>query len=1027
MTPRIGSRFDLEKLRTGCVQMENMLPTPFGGVVKRPGITLGTWLGNSSRSRAITFRRSATESSIIILGAGWGRSEAGLTTQTVAWVTATNYKVGDVVTVSSIQYYCTEDHTAGATFAGDSAYWYQLTNAITGTNLGSNTSVHFPIPYSAVQTFQLKYDQTNDVMFFTHPEFPPYRLIFRGDNYGRYEGSTLVAGGNWVFEKVPFQFAPYLDLNETRIAVQVQYTGIRNWADSWVTATAYKTGDIIQGTGATAGRIYECLQDHTSAAADQPGVGANTATYWTQLATGYVVGDRVLAINGIYKGQIFTCHTAHGGATADAVDEPGVGSAWATYWNLGTSSATVAAWATNTNYVAGNKVKQGNVIYEAKTSHRSSTPVTGLYGRSGGNQPGLGQYWTLFWKISSAGTDLSGLEFNLVATEDLFTSDDVGTNWLLELGTTGRYADYNLASAGTGEFGPNESLFIQGTYLVTTTWGTGTAMIGSLYIEESLDGVTWSKIKDWNITAANDGNISYEGEAPDVGAWYRIGGSKTSGGSGGNFRIEAVSSVIKLPFLIESYTSATVVGGKLITVNDQLPPAAAIGVSTTNYRKPAFSPTEGYPRAVCFHDGRIWYAGTTAKGSRIWGSKLDDFYNFLTGSLEDSGLDLTLGATEANDILWLASHNRAMVVGTSGQEWTIDGGDAETVITPTKARARMRTRHGCADIAPQVVAESLLFFTRSGAQLREFTYSFQLDGFTAPDMTQLIGGLWDGEGARSVAYTSIPFPILWIVDIRGKLWAFVYDREQNVIAWSKHTLTTGDRFWSVAADHDSVTGIDFPFFTIQKEINGTRHYLAARFNQFGWPNASTEYTEYLTGVSVISGTMDNEAGGSGYTTTDGDTTITGLVAPSLNNRTVRAFDGFTYSGEATYNNSGSITFENWTPDPDAAGIIIGETISATLQAFPLDAMIQDGTGQGRKWRVNRCQLLLHRAQFGQYSDTPNGTFYDVQYDESGLFSGRVDIHIASDWADTTQFTIKHSTPGLFGVLGYVLKGEVSGS
>ena len=112
MTPRIGSRFDLEKLRTGCVQMENMLPTPFGGVVKRPGITLGTWLGNSSRSRAITFRRSATESSIIILGAGWGRSEAGLTTQTVAWVTARNYKVGDVVTVSSIEYYCTEAQLA---------------------------------------------------------------------------------------------------------------------------------------------------------------------------------------------------------------------------------------------------------------------------------------------------------------------------------------------------------------------------------------------------------------------------------------------------------------------------------------------------------------------------------------------------------------------------------------------------------------------------------------------------------------------------------------------------------------------------------------------------------------------------------------------------------------------------------------------------------------------------------------------------------------------------------------------------
>jgi hypothetical protein len=686
---------------------------------------------------------------------------------------------------------------------------------------------------------------------------------------------------------------------------------------------------------------------------------------------------------------------------------------------------TIAAWAAGTTYSATNKVRWNSVIYECRQSHVASAPINGRYGKSGGNRPSDGQAWTSFWKISSAGNDLSGLAFNLVATEDLFTSSDVGTNWLLELGTTGRYDSITL-SAGT-IIGPTEPLFIQGSFLVTTSWTSGSAMLGSLALEESLDGVTWSKIKDWTQTAANDGNISYDGTAPDVGAWYRISANRgISGGTGGQMKIEAVSSVIKIPFLVESYTSATVVGGKLITVNDQLPPAAAIGVSTTNYRKPAFSPTEGYPRAVCFHDGRIWWAGTTGKGSRIWGSKLDDFYIFLTGSLDDSGLDVTLGATEANDILWMSSHNRAMVVGTSGQEWTIDGGDAETVITPTKARARLRTRYGSADIAPQAVAESLLFFPRSGASLREFTYSFQLDGFTAPDMTQLIGGLiYSGGGVKCAAYTSVPFPILWVVGTVGNLWSFVYDREQNILAWALHTLPSGDTFHSVAATYDLATNVDVPFFTIKKVVNSVTHYIAANIAPVAFVTSLTESEQFTDdfNLSLFGGTMDNEQNVN-FTTTAGNTTVTS-VSSRFTGRSVVAFDGRTYSSAVTYDGSGSIVFTGY--DPDGTYVRIGEVINSTLQAFPLDAMLQDGTGQGRKWRINRSQLLLHRSQFGQYSDTPTGDFYDIEYASTAPFSGRIDAHIGGDWADTTQFTIRHNTPGFFGLLGYVLKGEVSGS
>ena len=49
----------------------------------------------------------------------------------IAWVTTHNYKLGDVVLETSY-YECITDHTAGATFAGDSAYW-KVMNALSGS------------------------------------------------------------------------------------------------------------------------------------------------------------------------------------------------------------------------------------------------------------------------------------------------------------------------------------------------------------------------------------------------------------------------------------------------------------------------------------------------------------------------------------------------------------------------------------------------------------------------------------------------------------------------------------------------------------------------------------------------------------------------------------------------------------------------------------------------------------------------------------------------------------------------------
>lgn len=108
----------------------------------------------------------------------------------------------------------------------------------------------------------------------------------------------------------------------------------------WSVDIDYVAGDVVQNDGSS----YACILDHTASASDEPGVGANTATYWQLLASAGVDGE-TLNWEGAWQtstayslydavsngGSSYICIQAH---TSSASDEPGVGANTATYWNV---------------------------------------------------------------------------------------------------------------------------------------------------------------------------------------------------------------------------------------------------------------------------------------------------------------------------------------------------------------------------------------------------------------------------------------------------------------------------------------------------------------------------------------------------------------------------------------------------------------------------------------------------------------------------------------------------------------------
>lgn len=134
------------------------------------------------------------------------------------------------------------------------------------------------------------------------------------------------------------------------------------WQGPWQTATAYTVPQFVSNDGAS----YVCIQDHTSGASTEPGVGGSYMTYWDLLAAAGGAGDvtaaanfgtdnRVVRSDGTLKGVQST-----GVAIDDSNNVTGIAALSATTLELGHASDT-----TFTRVSAGVVAIEGNNILTA--------------------------------------------------------------------------------------------------------------------------------------------------------------------------------------------------------------------------------------------------------------------------------------------------------------------------------------------------------------------------------------------------------------------------------------------------------------------------------------------------------------------------------------------------------------------------------------------------------------------------------------------------------------------------------------
>lgn len=567
---------------------------------------------------------------------------------------------------------------------------------------------------------------------------------------------------------------------------------------------------------------------------------------------------------------------------------------------------------------------------------------------------------------------------NLVASAAVFEAGDVGGYY--EIGHT--RATMNVTRALTGA-GTSSTLRVLGKWDLTTfgTWGAGT-----VFLEQSSDGSTgWETLRSWESTASNQRNVQANGDLEEE-KYLRIRYTG-SGNSGSTANLEAAEALVKGVVKITGFTDSTHAAG---TVTRTLSATTA----TTHWSEGAFSTRRGFPRSVCLHQQRLIFGGTEFQAQTVWGSLVDDFHKFLFSEKDDAAFAFTIASSARNSVNWIASQREALVVGTTGEEYTVSPSESNGVITPTNVTVKRETRYGSKYLPAILVNDATLFIQRQGSKMREFTYSFERDAYVAPDLTLLAEHV-TRAGVVQTAFQQQPDAILWCILEDGTLAGLTYEREENVVGWHRHV--TDGFFESVAVIYGSAG--DEVWTVVRRTIDGdTRRYVE---------RLDTAYREALDDEDksrwfyVDSGKLIEAPG---------DVVIDGL--DHLEGKTVAVLADGAVVGGSHVVTGGEITLPR-----EYETVVVGLPYTSTLQPLPVEVPMRDGTSQGRRFSVVKVDIRFYKSLGGKVEVSP-GTWDVVPFRDTSMptdesppaFTGTKPFTLAGQYNETAEIKIRQEQP-----------------
>ena len=358
----------------------------------------------------------------------------------------------------------------------------------------------------------------------------------------------------------------------------------------------------------------------------------------------------------------------------------------------------------------------------------------------------------------------------ITASDALFESGHVGALFAITQPRVNSSITFSITSETT-----SDEILVEDdwTLSISTGWN------GILALQKKLEYEgAWETVRSWK---SNDSNraIQISGVEKDTDAYYRINVTTyTEGTIAGELTVNQTTHTgICRILTVESTTVATVEVLKDFVSQEE----------SARWFEGAWSDVRGYPSSVTFIEDRCIYGGmknlaNDTSIATVWLSAVGDYDNFDAGVNGADAFEVPIQTTET--LSWVALMDN-LIVGTTGGTFVIRSSRMDLPLTPDPHPiVRQLSAYPCDAVKPVKANKALIYI--SGRQLRELSYDRNSPTYDS-DLTALCEQITSSRIVNMSLQTN-PDTILWTVHADGRLSAFIYDRENNVMAWAKMPL-----------------------------------------------------------------------------------------------------------------------------------------------------------------------------------------------------------------------------------------------
>ena len=264
LSPRLDGRNDLTKYSSGCKTLENLIVYPHGAAARRPGTSFVAEVANSAnKTRLIPFEFSTTQTYMLEFSnlkirvykdngsvLEGDKTISGITKANPAVVTANShgYSNGDEVVITAVagmtevngKRFLVADKTTNTFELQDKDGVDINSSGFTTYSSGgvSNKVFEITTPYTTAQLFDIKFAQSADVMYITHPSHEVAKLSRTGHT-------------TWSLDEVSFTKGPFQDPNitTTTLTPSSASTGSRDITASAITGINGGVGWLATDVG----------------------------------------------------------------------------------------------------------------------------------------------------------------------------------------------------------------------------------------------------------------------------------------------------------------------------------------------------------------------------------------------------------------------------------------------------------------------------------------------------------------------------------------------------------------------------------------------------------------------------------------------------------------------------------------------------------------------------------------------------------------------------------------------------------